>query len=202
MTTKWHYRADVIAACNCDWGCPCNFNARPTQGHCAGAYGLHITDGVCGNTKLDGVRFVWCGKWPGAIHEGNGTGKVWIDETATEPQRKAVEEILTGRHGGLPWMILGSTVDTWLDTAYVPFEWHFDGTRSRFKAGTEVQAALESMRNAVSGAEASATILLPNGMVCKELHPTATRTFSVFTRGFKVAAPGKYGFYAMTEHGN
>ena len=99
-------------------------------------------------------------------------------------------------------MILGSTIDTWLDTAYVPFEWHFDGSRSRFKAGTEVQAALESMRNAVSGADASATILLPNGMVCKELHTTATRTFSVFTRGLKVAAPGKYGFYAMTEHGN
>ena len=44
--------------------------------------------------------------------------------------------------------------------------------------------------------------LLPNGLVCRELHPTATRIFSVFTRGLKIAAPGKYGFYAVTEHGN
>jgi hypothetical protein len=202
MTTKWHYRADMIAACNCDWGCPCNFNARPTHGHCTGAYGAHITAGFCGDTKLDGLRYAWSGKWPGAIHEGSGTAKVWIDEAATEPQLRALDEILQGRHGGPPWMILGATVDTWLDTAYVPFEWHFDGPQSRFKAGTEVQAVLDSMRNAVTGADAKATILLPNGLVCKELHPTATRAFSVFTKGLKVAAPGKYGFYAVAEHSN
>ena len=44
MTTKWQYRADMIAARNCDWGCPCNFNARPTQGHCEGPYGVRITE--------------------------------------------------------------------------------------------------------------------------------------------------------------
>jgi hypothetical protein len=33
----------------------------------------------------------------------------------------------------------------------------------------------------VTGIEAIATILLPNGLVCKELHPTATRVYSVFT---------------------
>jgi hypothetical protein len=99
-------------------------------------------------------------------------------------------------------MILAATIDTWLETAYVPFEWRFDGPRSSYKAGTEVQAAPDSMHNPLSGAEASATILLPNGLVCKELHPTATRIFSVFSKGLKIAAPGKYGFYAVADHGN
>jgi hypothetical protein len=43
---------------------------------------------------------------------------------------------------------------------------------------------------------------LPNGLVTKELHPTATRLFSVFTKRLKIAAPGKYGFYAVADHGN
>ncbi|NPC57753.1 DUF1326 domain-containing protein [Caenimonas soli] len=32
----WFFEADYFTACNCDWGCPCNFNARPTEGRCMG----------------------------------------------------------------------------------------------------------------------------------------------------------------------
>ena len=56
MTTKWNYRAEMINACNCDWGCPCNFNAKPTNGSCEGTWGIHITSGICGDTKLDGLN--------------------------------------------------------------------------------------------------------------------------------------------------
>jgi hypothetical protein len=58
------------------------------------------------------------------------------------------------------------------------------------------------MRNPVSGLEAEATILLPNGLVTKELHPTATRLFSVFAKKMKIAASRKYGFYTVTERRN
>ncbi len=113
-----------------------------------------------------------------------------------------LEAILKGEYGGMPWSIFAATVDNWLDTSFVPFEWEFDGTKSRYKAGNEIQAVLDPMRNPVTGAEASAKILLPTGLVTKELNPTATKTFSVFTKGLKFAAPGKYGFYATVEHGS
>jgi hypothetical protein len=202
MTATWRYRAEMINACNCDWGCPCNFNAKPTHGFCEGLYGAHIIAGRSGETALEGVKWAWGAKWPGAIHEGGGTGRIWIDETASAAQRQALQEILRGNLGGMPWTVLGATVDHWLETQFVPFEWHYDGIRSRYRAGTEVQTALESMRNAVSGQDASATVLLPNGIVAKELHVTATRAFSVFSRGLKFAAPGKYGFYCTVEHAN
>jgi hypothetical protein len=202
MATKWQYRAELINACNCDWGCPCNFNAKPTSGFCEGVYGAHITGGRCGATQLDGVKWAWGAKWPGAIHEGSGTGRIWVDETASEQQRRALEDILQGKLAGLPWTILAATIDHWLETTYVPFEWHYDGPRSHYKAGTEVQTTLDAMRNPVSGQEASATVLLPNGIVAKELQVTATKAFSVFSRGLKFAAPGKYGFYCTVEHGN
>ena len=202
MVTKWQYRAELIAACNCDWGCPCNFNARPTNGFCAGLYGVHITAGACGDTRLDGLKYAWGAKWPGAIHEGGGTARVWIEETASERQKETLESILMGKLGGNPWVIFAGTIDHWLETSYVPFEWRFDGPRSSYKAGTDIQATLDFMRNAVTGNEAVATILLPNGIVTKQLEATATKAFGVFSQGLKFAAPGKYGFYATTEHSN
>lgn len=202
MATKWTYRAEMINACNCDWGCPCNFNAKPTNGFCEGLYGAHITAGTCGDVKLDGLRYAWASRWPRAIHEGGGTARIWIEDTASTPQRAALEDILTGRVGGPPWAILAATIDHWLDTAYAPFEWRFDGARSAFKAGTELQVALDSMRNPVTGVEAAARVVLPAGIVARELDVTGTRVFSVFSKGLKIAAPGKYGFYATVQHGN
>ena len=33
---KWEIHAYFLDACNCDWGCPCQFNAKPTHGNCEG----------------------------------------------------------------------------------------------------------------------------------------------------------------------
>ena len=199
---KWKYSAELIAACNCDWGCPCNFNQKPTKGFCDGVYAANITNGRCGNLDLSELKWAWAGLWPGAIHEGRGTGKIWIDEKASLEQRTSLVSILKGEYGGTPWSILGPTVDTWLDPTFVPFEWTFNGTKSSYRAGDEVRADLDWMRNPVTGAEASAQIILPNGLVCKQLNVTATKVFSVFSMGLKFAAPGKYGFYTTVDHGN
>lgn len=200
--TSWKYRADMMNACNCDWGCPCNFNAKPTNGFCEGVYAAHITAGVAGDVKLDGAKWAWVSKWPGPIHEGGGIAKIFISEESSDAQRSTLEDILKGRLGGLPWSILAATIDTWLDTTGAPFDWKHDGPQSTVNVGTEVRISLDRMRNAVTGLEASATVLLPNGIVAKELQVTATKVFSVFTKGLKFAAPGKYGFYAAVEHGN
>src|SRR4030067_1055394 len=31
---KWNFEAEFIQSCNCDYGCPCNFNGYPTHGNC------------------------------------------------------------------------------------------------------------------------------------------------------------------------
>lgn len=117
---KWSYGAQLIAACNCDWGCPCNFNQRPTKGFCDGVYAGHITSGYSRGIGLEGLKWAWAGLWPGAIHEGRGTAKVWIDETASEEQRVELDSVLKGLHGGMPWAIFAPTIDTWLETSFVP----------------------------------------------------------------------------------
>ena len=33
---QWSLEADYLQACSCDYGCPCEFEAPPTQGFCEG----------------------------------------------------------------------------------------------------------------------------------------------------------------------
>ncbi|MCH8279957.1 MAG: DUF1326 domain-containing protein [Chloroflexi bacterium] len=44
--TSWSLKGHIIGACSCDWGCPCNFGARPTNGWCQGTYACHIEHGL------------------------------------------------------------------------------------------------------------------------------------------------------------
>src|SRR5437763_958694 len=36
MATDWYMEGPWIKNCNCDPGCPCDFNANPTEGFCEG----------------------------------------------------------------------------------------------------------------------------------------------------------------------
>lgn len=77
-------------------GCPCQFNARPTHGHCRAAAGYRIEKGRFGDTSLDGVTFVGLWAWPGAIHEGRGEGQLIVDEHASEAHGEPIRNPVTG----------------------------------------------------------------------------------------------------------
>ena len=51
----WGLNGNVLIACNCDWGCPCNFNARPSHGHCEGGWIWVIEKGHVDDVRLDGL---------------------------------------------------------------------------------------------------------------------------------------------------
>jgi hypothetical protein len=108
MSERWHLTGQVIVTCNCDWGCPCNFNALPTHGKCEGGWTWHVDKGSFNDTKLDGLNFSVYVNWPAAIHEGNGEALILIDESASAEQRTAIEKLVDGKMGG-PWGILGWT---------------------------------------------------------------------------------------------
>ena len=88
--TKWRITGEEIANCNCAWGCPCQFNALPTTGNCEALAGWQIEEGFYGDTQMDGVKFARLFYWPGAIHEGDGTMQMIIDEGASREQREAL----------------------------------------------------------------------------------------------------------------
>ena len=140
MREQWKLSGQVLVSCNCDWGCPCNFNARPTTGKCEGGWTWHIERGTYGDVRLDGLSFSLYANWPGAIHEGNGEALILVDERADAAQRSAIETLLGGKSGG-PWEVLGWTWPTVHGPYPVAYEVTFDGVHTTAKCGEYVEIA-------------------------------------------------------------
>jgi hypothetical protein len=97
-STDWRLEGEWIKNCNCAFGCPCDFNARPTHGNCKGLVGMRVTKGHFEGTNLDGLMFAVTVDFPGALHEGNGAMQPIIDERATPEQRAALFNIMSGKN--------------------------------------------------------------------------------------------------------
>ncbi len=118
----WSIEGPEYVNCNCAWGCPCQFNALPTDGTCRAITGMRIERGHFGSTRLDGLSWVGTYGWPGPIHLGNGTQQFFIDERADADQRKALVEILHGREtepGATIFQVFSTTMSTVLDPQFV-----------------------------------------------------------------------------------
>src|SRR5213596_2621085 len=92
----WMIKGTLIIACNCEYGCPCNVNGRPTTGKCEGGWTWHVQSGHYGDTTLDGLSFSVFADWPGAIHEGGGRAVAYVDERADERQLEAITALVRG----------------------------------------------------------------------------------------------------------
>jgi len=188
--TNWNLKGTVLIACNCDYGCPCNFNALPTQGHCEGGWAWHVRDGRYGNTDLSGLSFSIAADWPKAIHEGNGEAAVFIDERANEAQRGALRMLVSGEAGG-PWGILKNTWTTVHEPRYVAFDVQLADQRSRAKAGDALELQMAPIKNPVTGAEATPSAILPQGFISKSLQLATSKLFRVRS-GVQYDHSGKY----------
>jgi hypothetical protein len=188
----------VLIACNCDYGCPCNFNAPPTKGYCEGGWTWHVETGLYGDTVLDGLTFSVFVKWPGPIHEGNGHALILVDEQADGAQREAIET-LVGGDVGCPWGVLGCKWPTIDGPHAAQYELELDGVNSRLRAGDWVDLAMEPIRNPVSGAEVHPGAVLPEGLVCHEMSFGASKKF-VVNDGVSYDHSGQYTAIAPFEY--
>jgi hypothetical protein len=84
------------------------------QGYCGSLNLLRISEGSSGDIDLSGLRLIVAILWPGpTLFDGDGTGRLYIDETASAAQRRELEAIFQGKKGG-PMEILASLTPTWL----------------------------------------------------------------------------------------
>ena len=95
-TVEWRVRADEFANCNCAYGCPCQFNALPTHGFCEAAAAWKIHEGHFGEVRLDRLNCGFVIQFPGAVHEGNGTIQLVVEDKADPLQRDALIKIMSG----------------------------------------------------------------------------------------------------------
>lgn len=164
-TVEWQIEGEEVGSCNCDWGCPCQFMALPTHGHCEALVAVEIHHGHFGDLSLDGVKYAQVFHWDGAVHEGNGWRRLIVDEHASAEQRAAIEGLTSGAHGHPVYEIFSAMAPNTHEPVVAPIEFTYDHDRrhARLQIPGIGESQVEPIRNPVTGEEHRARIDLPNG---------------------------------------
>ncbi|MEY9739720.1 hypothetical protein ABH985_007509 [Bradyrhizobium ottawaense] len=165
--SDWRLEGEWMKNCTCAFGCPCDFNARPTQGYCKGMVAMRIAKGHFEGTRLDGLCFAITVDFPGPLHEGNGTIQPIIDERATAEQRQALFDIFSGKHSaeGTLFQIVSMIVTRIHDPVFAPFEFSFDkeGRVAKLVARGVLETDVEPIKNPVTGDPHRIQVVMPEG---------------------------------------
>lgn len=163
----WRLEGEWLKNCNCAWGCPCDFNARPTNGYCKGFLGMHITDGHFQQTRLDGLSFFVVVSFPGALHEGNGEAQPIIDERASPEQRDALLQILSGKHSaeGTLFHICTLILSKMHEPVFasIRFESDQQSRTARLTVPGVLESSVQPIKNPVTGLPHRIRVVMPEG---------------------------------------
>ncbi|MGN6704313.1 MAG: DUF1326 domain-containing protein [Burkholderiaceae bacterium] len=166
-TANWRLQGEWLKNCTCAWGCPCDFNARPTRGDCHGFVGMRIATGHFEDTALDGLCFVVVVHFPGALHEGNGEAQAVIDERATPAQRDALFRILSGEYSaeGTLFHIFSLIVTAMHDPVFAPIRFEFDqeARTAQLTVPDVLTSSVQPIRNPVTGLPHRIRVVMPEG---------------------------------------
>lgn len=184
--TPWEIHGSELTNCNCAYGCPCQFNALPTNGTCEAAICFHIDKGHHGDVALDGMNMAMVAKWPGPIHMGEGRMQLIIDDRATPEQRAAMEKILRGEDTedmATVWWVFSMMSPHKEETLFKKFKFQADMQARTGAVHIEDVLDLEAqpIRNPVTGAPHSVRIDMTGGFGYEvaEMGSGTTRTHGV-----------------------
>lgn len=144
----WKVSGRSIELCSCRMLCPCWLgpDGVPDQGWCAGVFAFDIREGESDGVKLGGSKVAFTAEWPGNFFAGNGTLRLYIDERASEGQRRELEAIFGGKKGGHLEGLLGAVITKRLpaQVARIEFQW---GDNPSFTVGSVGQARLQPIKD-------------------------------------------------------
>ena len=173
MSIDWQIKGRQFGNCNCVYGCPCQFNAPPTDNYCQGIGAFLIEEGFFGNINLSGVRAVSMMKFPGPIHEGKGEMQLILDANSNTEQQKAMETIMYGKETepmATSFAMYVSMMEKFHDPLIKNIELDIDiETRiSNLKVEDIITTKTKPITNPITGKEHRARINLPDGIEFKE----------------------------------
>lgn len=193
----WSLKASYYEACNCALGCSCNMSGFPSDGKCEGTLAFHIHEGNKDGVDLAGAKAAGAAKWPGAIHEGNGTVVIFID--GNPQQQEALAAILTAQDPGLPWEIIAGT----MTSVHGPFFEHIDiedqSGGALVKVGDKLHIQIETFKNPVNGENHEPHMVLKDGFIFQDGVIGTTSTNRLNADGVTFDHPGKNSYRAEVE---
>jgi hypothetical protein len=133
--------------------CPCWFGVKELmimdKGYCGGLILFRIQDGMSNSINLAGRDLVLFFDWPGpTLLDGNGTSRLYIDDTADTNQQKEFEDIFQGRRGG-PMQMLSQLIAKWLPTMTTRIDIKEDdgGHNITARVGNQGEIKSQQLRN-------------------------------------------------------
>ncbi len=199
--SDWRMKGQYLKNCNCVPSCPCDTFGYPAPNdNCEGVVGMNIQEGDFDGTDLSGLKWVVTVYWPKALHDGDGTIEVFIDENADETQREALGQILSGQAGGPLFEILSEIVTTVHGPHFVPIDFEFDKSarKARVAAGT-VETSTEPLMIPATDEEQQVVVQMPNGFEYKEMDVAQTGVLKS-TGEIKFDWKGTHSSLAELEH--
>ena len=165
-TRLWSLKGVGYEFCNCDFGCGCNFGGFPNSkdGSCRALVGMHIIEGSSGDVDLSDLKCAAVVAWPKAIHEGGGKCVFVVEPSTTDAQIEQLAQIFTGKLGGLPWELLGTTFEVvGLEKAKITITG--SGPKSTFHVDGIGEGRGDTFKNPVTGEDHLAVVDLPDGFI-------------------------------------
>jgi hypothetical protein len=174
----------------------------PARGDCEGVYVWAIREGQYGSTRLNGLHMAQIARYPGPVHEGNGTDVYVIDERADEAQRAALNTLAKGDGVGPPFEIFAAVSGKRLDPIYASFEVKLDGIRSEAKidGGRIYEAVITRVKNPVTGEEEELYLDKPSGFTSLRSELGMSIVGRARADGLSFDHDGQYAEYAEFEY--
>jgi len=202
-SVDWYIEGVEFSNCNCDFSCPCQFEALPTHGNCRGFEAVRVDKGHFGKVPLAGLNIAMLYAWPGPVFEGNGAIQAIIDERATPEQRHALATVLYGGEtdeAKTHWWVFHAMSSTVHEPIYKPitFDVDIEARRARVVIPGLLEATGEPIKSPVSGQEHRVRIDIPNGIEFElaEIGSGATRCWG----SIQLDLNGTYGQFNILKH--
>ena len=195
----WNMKGTLVIACNCDYGCPCNVNGRPTAGKCEGGWTWQLEQGIYGDVKLDGLCIGLYANWPAAIHEGNGVATTLIDDRANAAQREALQSLVEGRSAG-PWAIFRKTFKELHGPDYVTYEVDSESRLPRVRAGETLTIETEYIRNPVTKETVHPRLAMPEGLLVKDIALVGSKLIKLSADKVRYDHSGHYAAFGFFQY--
>jgi hypothetical protein len=147
----WTLKGHMTENCSCNMFCPCWFAVREymimDQGWCAGSLTFEIDEGASDGVDLSGRIVTVLIDFPGpTLFDGNATGRVFLDDEASDDQARELAAIFQGQSGGTMGM-LGSLVSSWLPVEKTSIRVSRDGDVIRTHVGSVGQVSSRALRD-------------------------------------------------------
>lgn len=148
----WKLSGHLTENCSCNMFCPCWFGIPDymvmDQGWCAGTLLFQVDKGQSEEVDLAGRIIAMAVDWPGpTLFDGNGTGRIYIDDGASKEQVRELSAIFHGQKGG-PMQIVAGLISKWLPEQITSINVSRDGDLIKATIGRAGQISSQALRDA------------------------------------------------------